>query len=236
MNQQTIWNKLAEQWSIFRRRTPSEVENFIADKKGKILDLGCGSGRNIIPNTHIKYYGVDFSEEMLKIAEKTTTSSGFREKQCFSGPRKSFDFRGSVIPATSQKNKKTGAIFFQVDIGKEKLPFKTSFFDAAVFISTLHCLETEKERKYALKELYRVMKKNSNAMISVWKRGVNGLYGKEGLLNWKNKGVNYARYYYFYDEKELESLLKSVGFKIIKAEKQDSSHSNKNIVVYVQKK
>ena len=33
MNQQTIWNKIAEPWGNFRKRTPSEVENFIADKK-----------------------------------------------------------------------------------------------------------------------------------------------------------------------------------------------------------
>ena len=89
MSQQTIWNKIAEQWSIFRRRTPSEVENFIANRKGKILDLGCGSGRNIIFNNNIKYYGVDFSEEMLKIAERET------------------------------KNKKTNAIFFPVFLDKK---------------------------------------------------------------------------------------------------------------------
>lgn len=206
MNQQTIWNKIAEPWQKFRKRTPSEVESFIADKKGKVLDLGCGSGRNIIPNENIEYYGVDFSEEMLKIAEKDTNE------------------------------KKAKAIFFQADIGKEKLPFSGNFFDAAIFISTLHCIETKEQRKYALTELFRVMKKDAVAMISVWKRGVNGLYGKEGMLNWKKDGINHARYYYFYDEKELKDLLKAVGFKILEAKQSNTPHSNKNIVVYAQKK
>ncbi len=206
MNQQEVWNKITELWSNFRKRTPSEVESFIADKKGKILDLGCGSGRNIIQNSNIKYYGIDFSDEMLKIAEKDANE------------------------------KKAKAIFFKADIGKEKLPFSGNFFDAAIFISSLHCLKTSSARKYALKELFRVMKKDAVAMISIWKRGINGLYGKEGMLNWKKDNINYARYYYFYDEKELKDLLKAVGFKILEAKSNDSTHSNKNIVVYVQKK
>ncbi|MEK6881639.1 MAG: methyltransferase domain-containing protein, partial [Nanoarchaeota archaeon] len=129
--------------------------------------------------------------------------------------------------------------------------FSANFFDSAIFISTLHCIETAKEREKALSELFRVMKKNGEAMITVWKKeemikawnnqkvidlDFNVLTTKETFVNWKKGGVNYQRYYYFYDEKELENLLRKVGFKILKSIKQDSAHSNKNIVVYVQKK
>lgn len=221
MGQEYVWNIIAEKWAEFRNKTPSEVQEFLKNKKGKILDLGCGSGRNIIPSDKLKYYGVDFSSEMLKIAEKNSL------------------------------NKKIPAVFIKADIGKEKLPFKSNFFDAAVFISALHCIEPSAEREKALRELFRVMKKNSEAMITVWRKDAmieqwknkkimdfnfNYKDSKEMFVNWKKDGVNYERYYYFYDEKELESSLKKAGFKIIKPElKNDDFLSRKNIVFYIKK-
>ena len=226
MSQQEVWNKIAEKWAEYRNRTPNEVDEFLKDKKGKILDLGCGSGRNIIPNNNIKYYGVDFSEEMLKFAE------------------------------INAKSNQINAIFFQTDIGKEKLPFKNDFFDAAVFISTLHCIPSAEDRENSIKELFRVMKKGSNAMISVWKKEaiikklepkktdgveVNIKNLKETFVNWKKDGKNHQRYYYFYEKEELESLLKSVGFKILNLKTKEGktligNHPRTNFLVYVQKK
>lgn len=210
MNQEQVWNKIAEPWSKYRKKAPEEVSEFLKNKKGRVLDLGCGSGRNIIPNKDIEYYGVDFSEEMLKFAEK------------------------------GSKNKRVNAIFFKSTL--EKLPFESNFFDSAIFISTLHCILCENNRKKALEELYRVMKKGSIAMVTVWDKESNKLFMeknlKEGFVNWEKEGVNYQRYYYFYDKKELEALLKKVGFKILKTESRNekaSKHSNKNIIVYVKK-
>jgi ubiquinone/menaquinone biosynthesis C-methylase UbiE len=213
MNQQEVWNKIANLWSSYRKNPAAEISNFLADKKGKVLDLGCGSGRNMTPNMNIQYYGVDFSEEMLKFAEK------------------------------SSKAEKINAVFFRERA--EKLPFEDNFFDAAMFISTLHCIQSEKERTKALKELFRVMKKNSEAIITVWDKESNKQFekipAKEGLVNWKKDGVNYQRYYYFYQQDELEKLLKQIGFKILKIEKKDTKtlvgqHSKKNLIFYVQKK
>jgi ubiquinone/menaquinone biosynthesis C-methylase UbiE len=131
MNQQQVWNKMAEPWSKFRKRAPGEVQEFLKNKKGKVLDLGCGSGRNLIANPNIQYYAVDFSEEMLKLAEKETGRLNIK------------------------------ANFFKA--GLEKLPFKDDFFDAALFVSTLHCIQGEENRKKALEELFRVLKKRQRS-------------------------------------------------------------------------
>ncbi len=221
ISQEQIWNKIAEAWNNFRKRSPSEVEEFLKNKKGKILDLGCGSGRNIFANPYREYYGVDFSGEMLKLAERDA------------------------------RMKKAKAVFFKINFGKEKLNFPSNFFDSAVFISTLHCIETAEARKNALKELYRVMKKNSEAMITVWKKDAmiqtwkskklggfdfSYAHAKELFLNWKHNKIDYKRYYYFYEEKELEQLLKKIGFKIRKDSCSTSDiHSKKNLVFYVKK-
>lgn len=70
-NQKKVWDKIAEKWAEYRRETPITVEKFLENKSGKILDLGCGSGRNCIKlNKDEKYYCLDFSSEMLKKAKE----------------------------------------------------------------------------------------------------------------------------------------------------------------------
>ena len=69
-NQQDVWNSIAGEWNRLRKKPMGEVADFLKDKKGKILDLGCGSGRHVINNPDIKFYGLDFSKEMIKFARE----------------------------------------------------------------------------------------------------------------------------------------------------------------------
>ncbi|HPD81850.1 MAG TPA: class I SAM-dependent methyltransferase [Candidatus Pacearchaeota archaeon] len=70
MNQQEVWNKIADEWRDFRIKPISEVKDFLKDKKGKVLDLGCGSGRNLVEDKNLEFYGIDFSKQMVKIAKE----------------------------------------------------------------------------------------------------------------------------------------------------------------------
>lgn len=183
-NQEQIWDKVAEKWSEFRDRPMEEVVDFLKDKKGNVLDLGCGSGRHLC-KLDGKWSCVDFSSRMLNLA---------MEK--------------------SEKEK------IKVEIIKShlsKLPFEDNSFDAAIYISALHCLQKE-DRKKSLKELFRVMKKGKSALVSVWSSKQKRIDGKLGEISvpWTVGDKKLQRYYYIYSKDEFEKLLKEVGFKIKK--------------------
>ncbi|MBU2053051.1 MAG: class I SAM-dependent methyltransferase [Nanoarchaeota archaeon] len=96
-----------------------------------------------------------------------------------------------------------------------KIPYENDFFDAGICFDSLHCIESEKQREQAVKELFRVLKPKAQALISVWNKGSKRFKNapKEKLVGWRDKG---KRYYYLYDEKEIYDLFKKVGFKIKK--------------------
>jgi tRNA (uracil-5-)-methyltransferase TRM9 len=70
MEQEEVWDSIAERWDSYRSRTAREVVEFLENKNGKILDLGCGSGRNFVDNKNLEIYGIDFSEKLLEFAKK----------------------------------------------------------------------------------------------------------------------------------------------------------------------
>jgi ubiquinone/menaquinone biosynthesis C-methylase UbiE len=189
-NQEKVWDEIAESWDERRRDIGPRIIKFIQEAKGNFLDLGCGSGRNLIKNNQVEFYLVDFSQKMLDLAGKKAKKLKLKYK----------------LIKTDASNLKC---------------FEDNFFDSALYIATLHCLE-KKEREKSLKEFFRVLKKKGKALISVWntkhpafKRFKNK---KEILLAWttgKNKEKRNLRYYYFYDEEEFIKDLKKIGFKVI---------------------
>ncbi|MCB9806059.1 class I SAM-dependent methyltransferase [Candidatus Nomurabacteria bacterium] len=68
----SIWNKLFEKKVVINKSSVF-INNFLKDKKpGKLLDLGCGAGRNIrtaIEN-NMKVSAIDSSDIALKILQK----------------------------------------------------------------------------------------------------------------------------------------------------------------------
>jgi len=211
MNQEQVWNIIGRDWKTFRVKTPLEVKEFLKGKHGRILDLGCGSGRNLVKQKGLEWYAVDFSSKMLEYARK------------------------------SARKKNVKAKFFKATASE--MPFEDDFFDAAIFISTLHCIEGEKARKRALKELYRVMKKNTELMITVWDKSRSRQkefenIGREFYMDWKSQGKAFKRYIYLYEQKELEKEVKKAGFKVLAEEvklKMKDKHSKKNIILYCKK-
>ncbi len=196
MKQQPIWDKISGKWREYREKPIKEVIKFLREQENelakqnkpiKILDLGCGSGRNFIKLENKKsiIYALDFSDKMLKYAEKYANKQGINIKAI--------------------KSETT------------KLPFSSNFFDTAIFIDSLHCIKGKENRKKALKELKRVLKKGSEAMLSVWNKNQRRFKNKPKNMKipWTVDGKKYMRYYYLYEQEEFIKLLKDVGFKII---------------------
>jgi len=98
INQEKVWDTIAPEWEKVRQTPSPTVINFLKDKKGKILDLGCGSGRNFLKNKNYQVYGTDFSKEMLKFAEKTAQEKDMKvelkkmDKLKLNFPENYFDF------------------------------------------------------------------------------------------------------------------------------------------------
>jgi tRNA (uracil-5-)-methyltransferase TRM9 len=70
-DQRKVWNNIAKSWNEYRQTIPPHVKDFIKRTHGKLLDLGCGSGRNLWKVRGQELYCVDFSSEMIKIAKET---------------------------------------------------------------------------------------------------------------------------------------------------------------------
>jgi ubiquinone/menaquinone biosynthesis C-methylase UbiE len=207
-NQEEIWDGIANPWKTYVVKRLPIVEEFLKNKKGKIIDLGCGNGRNMIPSKKMKYYGVDFSSVQLKHAEERL------------------------------KKEKINGVLFKQD-GSDLSFFKNNLFDYGLFMATLHCIEGKKNREKAISEFYRVLKKGSEALISVWnsedvrfKRIRGDIY-----MSWKEDGVPYMRYYYLYGKKEFLGLLKKIGFDILEfySAREHDRFSKKNWIVRVRK-
>jgi len=70
MNQQKIWDNIAQEWYEFKTKPAEHTLEFLKNKTGNILDLGSGAGRHLIKIKKGKMYLVDFSKEMIKFAKK----------------------------------------------------------------------------------------------------------------------------------------------------------------------
>lgn len=206
-NQEKVWDAIAEQWFHFRQKPFPDIDNLLKKlvnewKKGKILDIGCGNCRNLI------YF----------------SKAGF---DCYG-----IDFSKEMLKYAKIYLKKYN---FKVKLKKANalnLPFKKESFDYILNIAVLHHIKGKEEREKAINEMYRVMKKDGEALISVWnKLSWKWLFKpKEIYLGWKIKDKVYLRYYYLFWPWEIKKLLKRHGFKI-----RYSNFFGKNIIILVKK-
>ncbi len=64
----------AKEWDLFRKKPSTALAFFLPYSKGRILDAGCGNGRNarILSKTAAEVVAVDVSEAQVRQAEKNT--------------------------------------------------------------------------------------------------------------------------------------------------------------------
>ena len=182
-----IWEALAERWHYVRRKPfPPEVIDWTKDwKPGKLLDVGCGNGRNTIPFAKKGFdcYGIDLSERMIDIARQYLKTNNVSAK---------------LFVGTSSK-----------------LPFKTELFDYVLCIAMLHNLDKEGRwaTLRELMRVLKPQGKMLITVWNKWQRKF--FFGpKEQMIPWAAEGKKYERYYYFYNYFELKRELKMAGFKV----------------------
>ncbi|MAG01802.1 hypothetical protein CMI42_00545 [Candidatus Pacearchaeota archaeon] len=209
-NQEKVWNSIAKPWKTYVVKKIPIVEEFLKDKKGKVIDLGCGTGRNMIPNKNIEYTGIDFSSDQLKQAKKYISKNKINAKLIKAQAHnlkniKSKTFHQGLFIATlhcieTKENREKALKEFQRVLKK----------NATALISVWN----SKDKRFN--------KVNNQGSI---------------YMSWKEQGVPYMRYYYLYKKQELKNLLEKTGFKIIKTyrSRKKDRFSRKNWIFEIKK-
>lgn len=166
-------------------------------------------------------FKINPSEKVLKFLKNKNgkildlgAGAGRHLKKIKNGKMYLTDFSAKMIELAKKRarEKEIQAEFVVSSI--TKLLFKNNFFDSAIAIAVFHCIKGKKRREKAVKELFRVLKPKAKALIAVWNKNSKKFKNakKERYIKWRDKG---ERYYYLFDEEEVYSLFKKIGFKII---------------------
>ncbi len=186
-------------------------------EKEKILDLGCGNGRyyNYFKEKNIDYIGTDSSEKLIEIAKRKNLFADFRVNDALN------------------------------------LPFPDNSFDKVVSVAVFHHIPSKKLRIKFLKEIKRVLKNDGKAILTVWKFhqekerklllkytllkiiGFSRLDFMDILTPWGNKT---KRYYRWFREKEISSLLRVVNLEKEEIGEIRNEKGNRRNIYFVAKK
>lgn len=101
------------------------------ESRMKILDAGCGSGRNLVYflRNDFQVFGVDANEEAVEYVRQLAVT---------------------IAPNQSPQNFQTAAV--------EKMPFSDGEFDAVISSAVLHFAENQEHFEAMLGEMWRVLK------------------------------------------------------------------------------
>lgn len=206
------YNTIATQWDISRfRPSPIKVKVLKAVKKGFVVgDIGCGNGL-IIPEVlrhgAKKYYGLDISSQLIKIAKKRYA-----------------------------EEIKKGKVELKVG-NALKLPYGNNKLNLVFSFAVMHHLPGSENHLKFLEDLHRVLKPGGKAILINWnllnkklsqrfdikerlmQAEKEGYDKRDVFVPWKaTAGENIERFVHIFVPEEIKKLAKQVGFKKIKNE------------------
>jgi ubiquinone/menaquinone biosynthesis C-methylase UbiE len=185
-NQKQLWNSIAEEWNTYKEIPSGLSQDFLKNECcGKVLDLGSGSGRHLTKIKNGKMYLVDFSENMIKLAEKKANKLKIPAEFIVADISNKLPFENNFFDCALSVS------------ALHCLPPKGH----KVAIKELYRVLKSKG-----KALIGVWNYNSKRFKSKKNKG------KERLIGWTDKG---KRYYYLFEENEIHNLFKKAGFKIL---------------------
>lgn len=205
------YDTIAKEWDASRAfPRPFQIKLLKKIRKNsKVLDVGCGNAvlYDFLAQKSIDYTGVDISARLLRIAMKKANRL--------------------------KRNQKLNSLNFKFVKGNIiELPFENEEFDWVLALAVLHHLPGPYQKRAAA-EIYRVLKPDGRAAVSVW--NLYSDYAKERFKikkQWQNRPAGWGqkdltipwkatakkkinRFVYSFAKKEIADLFKRVGFKQI---------------------
>jgi SAM-dependent methyltransferase len=205
---QADYNMIAEHFSEKRRFIWPDIKPFLKYIKpgDKVLDAGCGNGRlyKELKDKKVNYLGIDFSQELLKIARREKPKAKFRrgdmsQKKTWKG-LKDFDicFCLAVLHHFPTRD-------LQLKILKSI--HQSLKKDGLLVLSVWHLWQ----KRFWLLHLKQLIGKIKQGFKLKWLLVPYRLVNKKGKVI---KEVN--RFCYAFTPWELEKIIRKSGFKIIK--------------------
>jgi len=186
-----IFNQIApgwynfRHWSIFRSELEALARRW---QPGRLLNLGCAHGPDFLPfRQDFELYGIDFSTEMLKLAQRYsgkfdfTVSLAAADVRCLPYRDGTFDWAVSVATYHHLKDKEERLRALQ-ELRRVLKP------GGEAFITVWNRWQPR-----------------------FWFRR------KEIAVPWRTRGRTLYRYYYLFSYGELEKLAKRAGFTVLKS-------------------
>ena len=214
------YNLIAKDFSRTRDRPWYEIRFLFSEylfSGDRVLDLGCGNGRNIIYFNEklTDYYGVDSSSELIKIAKSKYPQKNFRVDDALELSFAS-DFFDKVYSI---------AVFHQIPSQELRSKFlkevKRVLKPKGLVVLTVWKMHKLNHIILALKSY--LMKFLGKSKLD---------YG-DVLIPW---GHHTKRYYHFFSERELKNVVKKAGFKLIESGVTVSDDANRqNVYIVAQK-
>jgi ubiquinone/menaquinone biosynthesis C-methylase UbiE len=214
VTQQEIFDQIAPEWYNFRHRTifRAELEALVRRwGKGRLLNIGCGHGPDFLPFTKgFELHGVDFSGEMLKMAQKYAAKFGFTVSLIQA------DVRHLPYAEATFDRAIAVATYHHIDNKEDRLKAM---------------LELKRVLKPGGEAFITVWNRGQPRF---W------LKSKDTTVPWHAGDKTLYRYYYLFSYNELEKLLKRAGFAILQSSPESTYHFpvktfSRNICLLVRK-
>lgn len=201
---QQTWDTIAESFDITRRTPWNQCIDFIdaLKKTDIIVDCGCGNGRHLFPAA------VHCSKAFgVDISKKLL----------------------SIVQQRITEKKINNITLLHADL--VQLPFQENSMDAVLCTASLHNIKGRMNRHAAVREIFRVLKPQGTAFLSVWSRWQDRYrahFAKQLFIRsrefgdidicWRQHNLNIPRFYHLYSKKEFIQELRNEGFTIERVE------------------
>ena len=193
------WDSIAKSFDKTRNVPWDACVRFIKkiNSNSIIGDFGCGNGRHTIP----------CAEHCKKVVALDLSTNLLK-----------------IVKYKTNLKQYQNVSFIHASI--TKIPIRDNYFDAVIAIASIHNIPYKQHRIASLKEIFRVLKNDGKALVTVWSKNQEKFQDTKKIqyinstksdqfIYWNQDKLHIPRYYHLYDKEELFQDIKKAGFNTI---------------------